>query len=101
LALGEPAEAFIRAGAAAGMSMLPKEIAEIVNDLLPAHDDADVARALARATRFGRFRAADVRSILAIGPAAPEPAAAGDSVVVDLPAVEVRGFDAYRIGELG
>ena len=59
---------------AAGMSMLPKEIAEIINDLLPAHDDADVARAVARATRFGRFRAVDVRSILAIGPAAPEPA---------------------------
>ena len=38
--------------------------------------------------------AADVRSILAIGAAAPEPAAAGDVVVVDLPAVEVRGFDA-------
>jgi transposase len=101
LALGEPAEAFIRAGAAAGMTMLPKEIAEIVNDLLPAHDAADIARALARATRFGRFRAADVRSILAIGPAAPEPATAGDSVVVvDLPAAEVRGLDAYRIGEL-
>ena len=100
LALGEPAEAFIRAGAAAGMTMLPKEIAEIVTDLLPAHDADAVARALSRATRFGRFRAADVRSILAIGPAAPEPATAGDGVVVDLPAVEVRGFDAYRIEEL-
>ena len=97
LALGEPAEAFIRAGAAAGMTMLPKEIAEIVADLLPAHDPDDLARALTRATRFGRFKAADVRSILAIGPAAPEPAAAGDRVVVDLPAAEVRSFDAYRI----
>ena len=37
LALGEPAEAFIRAGAAAGSTMLPKEIIEIVDDLLPAH----------------------------------------------------------------
>ena len=44
--------------------------------------------------------AADVRSILAIGTAAPEPAAASDVVVVDLPAVEVRGFDAYRIEDL-
>ena len=44
LALGEPAEAFIRAGAAAGMTMLPKEIVEIVDDLLPAHDVADIAR---------------------------------------------------------
>ena len=101
LALGEPAEAFIRAGAAAGATMLPKEIAEIVTELLPAHDPDQVARALTRATRFGRFRAADVRSILAIGPAAPEPADAGDQVVVELPAVEVRGLDAYRIEDLG
>jgi hypothetical protein len=97
LALGEPAEAFIRAGAAAGHTMLPKEIAGIVDELIPAHDPADLARALTRATRFGRFRAADVRSILAIGPAAPEPAAAGDEVLVELPTVEVRSFDAYRI----
>jgi transposase len=101
LALGEPAEEFIRSGAAAGMTMLPKEIAVIVTDLLPAHQPEQVARALSRATRFGRFRAADVASILAIGPAAPEPAAAGDSVVVDLPAVEVRSLDAYRIEDLG
>jgi transposase len=98
LALGEPAEAFIRAGAAAGHTMLPKEIAVIVDELLPAHDPDVISRALQRATRFGRFRAADVRSILAIGPAGlPEPAAAGDEVVVELPAVEVRGLDAYRI----
>jgi hypothetical protein len=77
--------------------MLPKEIAVIVEELLPFHDPADLARALQRATRFGRFRAADVRSILAIGPAVPEPAAAGDDVIVELPAVEVRGLDAYRI----
>ena len=97
LALGEPAEAFIRAGAAAGMTMLPKEIAEIVTDLVPVHGDETVTRALQRATRFGRFRAADVRSILAIGPAAPEIVAAGDTIVVDLPAAEVRSLDAYRI----
>ena len=100
LALGEPAEAFIRAGAAAGSTMLPKEITTIVADLLPAHDPADVARALTRATRFGRFKAVDVAAILAIGPALPEPVAAGDAVVVELPAAEVRSFDAYRIGGL-
>jgi transposase len=100
LALGEPAEAFIRGGAAAGMTMLPKEVAEIVTDLLPAHDVEAVTRALSRATRFGRFKAVDVRAILAIGPAAPEPAAAGEAVVVDLPTAEVRSFDAYRLGDL-
>jgi transposase len=100
LALGEPAEAFIRAGAAAGSTMLPKETAAIVADLLPAHDPVDVARALSRATRFGRFKAVDVAAILAIGPALPEPVGAGDAVAVELPAAEVRSFDAYRIGGL-
>lgn len=97
LALGEHADAFIRAGAAAGMTMLPKEIEIIVNELLPAHGDEAVTRALERAARFSRFRADDVRSILAVGPAAPEPVDAGDQVIVDLPAVEQRGLDAYRI----
>ncbi len=82
------------------MSMLPKEIAEIVTDLLAVHDPVEVARAVARAARFGRFRAAYVRSILAIGTAVPEPAAAGDSVVVDSPVAEMRALDAYRIGDL-
>jgi transposase len=101
LALGEHADGFIRAGAAAGMTMLPKEIEIIVTELLPAHGEAAVTRALERAVRFSRFRADDVRSILAIGPAAPEPAPAGDQVTVDLPAVEQRGLDAYRIEGLG
>lgn len=101
LALGEPAVEFVRAGAAAGVTTLPREIHEIVHDLLPAHDPASVTRALARAARFGRFRARDVRSILAIGPALPEPAAAGEPVVVELPVGEVRPLDAYRIEALG
>ena len=100
LALGDVAGAFIRAGAAAGMTMLPKEIEVIVNELLPAHGHDAVTRALERAVRFGRFRADDIRSILAIGPAAPEPVDAGNPVVIDLPAVEQRPLDAYRIGTL-
>ena len=100
LELGEAAEAFITQGAAAGMTMLPKEIIEIVNDILPAHGPEPTTRAIARAVRFGRFRAADVRSILAIGIATPEPAPAGERVIVDLPTVEVRSFDAYRIENL-
>jgi transposase len=100
LALGAPAEAFIRAGAAAGVATLPKEIIEIVADLLPAHGADAVTKALARAARFGRFRAGDIRSILAIGPAGIEPVAAGDRVVIDLPDIEVRSFDAYRIENL-
>ena len=101
LALGEPAETFIRQGAAAGVATLSKEIIEIVTDLLPSHGEDAVGKAVARAARFGRFRACDVRSILAIGPALQEPTAAGDNVVVALPAGEVRSFDAYRIENLG
>jgi hypothetical protein len=100
LELGKPAAAFIAAGAAAGETMLPKDITEIVTDLLPAHGADAVARALARATRFGRFRAADIRSILAIGVATFEPAEPGERVVVDLPAAEVRSLAAYRVEEL-
>ncbi len=98
LELGEHAEAFIRAGAAAGATMLPKDIEIIVTELLPAHGHAAVTKALERAVKFSRFRADDVRSILAIGPAAPEPVDAGEQVVIDLPSVEQRGLDAYRIG---
>jgi hypothetical protein len=82
------------------MTMLPKEIVEIVTDLLPAHGPELVARAVARAARFSRFRAADVRSILAIGPAIIEPVDVGNDVVVALPTAEVRSFDAYRIENL-
>ena len=100
LALGEHAEQFIRDGAAAGVSTLGREIVEIVTELLPAHGNDAVTRALGRAVRFGRYRAADIRSILAIGPAPQEPTAAGPNLIVGLPTVEVRSFDAYRIENL-
>jgi hypothetical protein len=82
------------------MTLLPKEISRIVSELIPAHGEEAVAGALARAVRFGRFRASDVASILAIGPAIPETTKPGEQVVVDLPSVEVRSLDAYRIGDL-
>ena len=100
LALGEAAEQFIRDGAAAGVATLGRDIVEIVTELLPAHGEDAIAKALARAVRFGRYRAADIRSILAIGPAPQEPASAGPNVIVELPTVEVRSFDAYRIENL-
>lgn len=100
LELGEPAEAFIRAGAASGATMLPKEISRIVFELLPAHGREAVAKAVERAVRFGRFRADDVASILAIGPAVADVADPGEPVIVDLPAAEVGSFDAYRLEDL-
>jgi transposase len=100
LALGDIAEQFIRDGAAAGIATLGREIVEIVTELVPAHGDEAVVKALGRAVKFGRFRATDIRSILGIGPAPQEPALPGADVVVELPAVEIRSFDAYRIENL-
>ena len=42
--------------------------------------------ALERATSFGRFRAHDVRSIIAAGTGVPRPAAPGEALIVELPA---------------
>jgi transposase len=98
LALGEIAERFVRGGAAAGVATLARELDVIVNELIPAHGGDAVVKAMARAVKFSRFRAEDVRSILAIGPAIVEPASAGDDLaVIDLPVGELRSFDAYRI----
>lgn len=99
LELGEPAEVFITAGAAAGMTLLAKHIERIVTELIPTHGTEAVAKALERAVRFGRFRADDVASILAVGPI-PEAVEPGDQVVVDLPSAEVRSFTAYRLEDL-
>jgi transposase len=99
LDLGEAAELFITAGAAAGMTLLPKHIDRIVTELIPAHGAEAVAKALERAVRFGRFRADDVASILAIGPS-PDAVEPGEQVVVGLPSAEVRSFTAYRLEDL-
>lgn len=98
LDLGEVAEQFVRGGAAAGVATLARELDVIVNELIPAHGPDAVLKAMARAVRYGRYRADDVRSILAIGAAVVEPVAAGDNLnVIDLPTADVRSFDAYRI----
>ena len=76
LGLGPPAAAFLRAAAAAGTTRLPGELAAIVA-LEPGWGRAALVAALQRATRFRRFRAADVRAILTAGPRAPEPARPG------------------------
>jgi transposase len=98
-ALGPVAEAFITGAAAAGATRLPAELAEL-NTLRAAHGDSEFLAALDRAVAFSRWRAADIRSILAAGAAAPKPAAAGDALALDLPAVPVRPLADYAIGSL-
>jgi hypothetical protein len=79
------------------VSKLGGEITEILT-LAAAHGTAPLLAALGRAVAFGRWRAADVRSILATHGHAPRPTAAGQALVLTLPSVPTRSLDAYRIG---
>jgi transposase len=96
LALGPVAEQFLTGAAAAGVTKLGTEITEILT-LGAAHGTEPLLAALERAVGFGRWRAADVRSILATNGHAPRPTMAGDALVLTLPSVPTRSLDAYRI----
>jgi hypothetical protein len=98
-ALGPTADAFITGAAAAGHTRLGPELAEL-NTLRAAHGEQAFGAALDRAVAFGRWRAADVRSILAAGPGTARPRAAGDALVLELPVVPVRPLSDYAIGGL-
>ena len=99
LALGEAAAAFLAGAAGAGVSTLAREIGEILT-LRAAHGDAALITALERAVEFRRWRADDVRSILAAAGAAPTPQPAGQALVLTLPQVPVRPLADYAIGGL-
>jgi len=99
LALGPAAEEFVKAGAAAGVTRLGVELEELVG-LEAAHGRDVLIAALERAVAFGRFRAADVRSILAAGTGTPTPAAPGEALLVPLPIVPTRPLSAYAMEEL-
>jgi len=98
-ALGPVAEAFITGAAAAGNTRLGPELAELAT-LRAAHGEEAFAAALDRAVAFGRWRAADVRSILAAGAGTASPRPAGDALVVELPVVPVRPLADYALGRL-
>lgn len=96
-ALGPIAEAFITGAAAAGNTRLGPELAEL-NTLAAAHGNEAFLAALSRAVAFGRWHAADVRSILAAGAGTPQPTTAGDALVLELPLVPTRPLSDYAIG---
>lgn len=96
-ALGEPADAFLIGAAAIGNTRLGSEL-EVLLALGAAHGHDALVAALTRAVAFRRFRAADVRSILAAGAGAPQPRPAGDALILDLPIAPTRSLDAYAIG---
>ncbi len=88
LALGDVAAAFLTGAAAAGVANLPREISEILT-LQAAHGQPALIAALERAVEFRRWRAGDVRSILAAASARPRPAQR-QALVLTLPSVPVR-----------
>ena len=93
-ALGEGAHAFIAGAAAAGHTRLGPELAEL-NTLAAAHGTQAFTAALERAVAFRRFKAADVRSILAAGAGTPHPRRAGDALIIDLPTSTGRSLTEY------
>jgi transposase len=97
-ALGPTAEAFITGAAAVGNTRLGPELVEL-NTLAAAHGEQVFLDALGRAVAFGRWRAADVRSILAAGTRTPQPTTAGDALVLELPFVPTRPLSAYAIDD--
>ena len=96
-ALGDVGEAFIKAAAAAGVTKLGAELDELAG-LEAAHGTEVLVAALARAVEFSRFRASDVRSIIAAGKGTPRPAQPGEALVVDLPKVPKRRLAEYATG---
>jgi transposase len=95
-ALGPAAEAFLKGAAAAGVTRLGVELDELAG-LEAAHGRETLIAALERAVVFGRWRAADVRSILAAGTGTPRPTRPGDALVIPLPIVPTRPLSAYAI----
>ena len=96
LGLGPVAEAFLTGAAAAGVTKLSSEIEQILT-LQAAHGTDAVLAALERAVKFRRWRAADVRSILAAAGAAPSPRPAGQALVLTLPQVPSRSLADYAL----
>ena len=97
-ALGPAAEAFIKGAAARGITSLKGDLAELAQ-MEAAHGTEVLLAAIERATSFGRFRAHDVRSIIAAGTGVPRPAAPGEALIVELPLVPPRSLSDYAIGE--
>ena len=95
--LGPAAEAFIKGAAAAGITTLAGDLDELAG-LQAAHGADVLVAAVARAVDFGRFRAGDVRSILAAGTGLPRPTRPGEALLVPLPVVPTRSLSAYAVG---
>ena len=97
VAFGPAAGDFIKGAAARGVTTLAADLVELCA-MAAAHDRAAFVAAIERAVEFGRFRAHDVRSILAAGTGVPRPSKPGEALIVDLPVVATRSLGDYAIG---
>jgi len=98
-ALGPAAEAFIVGAAATGNTRLAGEL-DVLLALGAAHGQDALVAALGRAVAFKRFKAADVRSILAVGTSVPTSVPAGGALVLDLPVAATRSLADYNLAAL-
>jgi hypothetical protein len=96
-ALGPAAYAFIKGAAAHGMTGLARDLVDLAR-LEAVHGREPVIAAVERAVAFGRFRAADVVSILDSRKGLPRPTRPGEALIVDLPPVGTRPLSDYAIG---
>jgi hypothetical protein len=95
-ALGPIAEGFLTGAAGAGNTRLGPELGELLT-LEAAHGREALLAALRRATAFRRWRASDVRSILAAGTGTPDPRPPGEALVIELPVVPTRSLADYAV----
>jgi transposase len=95
-ALGPVAQEWLKGAAAAGNTRLKVELAELAA-LQAAHGREALIAALRRAVAFGRWWAADVRSILAAGTGVAHPQPAGDALVIALPVTASRSLTDYGL----
>jgi hypothetical protein len=73
---------------------------DLIIALEHAHGRDALIAALERAVHFGRWRAADVRSILEAGAGVARPTRPGEALVLELPFVPTRDLADYAPGEL-
>lgn len=98
-AYGPVADAFIKGAAASGITSLARDLDELAA-MAAAHDRDAFVAALERAVTFRRFRASDVRSIIAAGRGVAQPTCPGDALIVALPVVSTRSLGDYALGDL-
>ena len=94
--LGPAAAEFLIGAAAAGNTRLSGDI-DVLLDLHAAHGDEAFLAAVHRAVVFKRWRASDVRSILAAGAGSPTPRDAGQALILELPPLTPRSLNDYAM----